>query len=190
MKSNPQATAGSLVCALLAVIAGCHGLSGVEGPETRRSFEFTLLGEEPSGARGVLEVKAELESREKPDQWADVVLVGRIGSIEGETWDPDRAAFVVVDTSYVEPENTHESPQHDADNCPFCRANRKKLFDRTALVELLDSTGQVPPVHAGKLLGVDEGQTVFLQGEGRIDGLGNLAIRATGVFVPAKGAGL
>ena len=190
MKVHQGFAVRATICALLTLLAGCYGSSGVNAPGSGRWPQFPLLEEQPPGSRGVIETKADLEARESPDQWTEIVLVARIGGIEGETWDPDRAAFVVVDLSVVEPEQTHESPQHDADNCPFCRANRKKLLASTALVEIVDSTGQVPPVHAGKLLGVEEGQTIVLQGEGRIDGLGNLAVRATGVFVPAKGAGL
>jgi hypothetical protein len=193
MKVHQQSTIHAILCTLLTLLtllAGCQGSSGVDASGGSRRSEFPLLEEQPSGARGVIEVKSDLESRENPDQWTEIVLAARIGGIEGETWDPDRAAFVVMDSSVVEPEPTHEPTQHDADNCPFCRANRKKLLASTALVEVVDSTGQVPPVHAGKLLGVEEGQAIVLQGQGRIDGLGNLAVRATGVFVPAKGAGL
>lgn len=174
---------------LLATLLGCQGSLGTDTPQAGTAPRFTLLEHEPSESRGVLEVRSDLEVRGTPDQWSEIVLVGRIGSIEGETWDPDRAAFVVVDRSYVEPEQTHDSPQHDADNCPFCRANRKKAFASSALVEILDADGQIPAMHAGRLLGVDEGQTVVLQGQGRIDALGNLAVRATGVYLPREGAG-
>jgi hypothetical protein len=190
MKVHQQATIHALLWTLLTLLAGCHGSSGLDASGGSRLPQFPLLEEQPSGSRGVIDTKADLESRENPDQWTEIVLAARIGGIEGETWDPNRAAFVVIDMSVVEPEQNHESPQHDADNCPFCRANRKKLLASTALVEIVDSTGRVLPVHAGKLLGVEEGQPIVLQGQGRIDGLGNLAVRATGVFLPAKGAGL
>lgn len=174
---------------VLATLLGCQDSPGTDVSQAGSTPQFTLLKEQPSGSRGVLEIRSDLEERETPDQWSEIVLVGRIGSIEGETWDPNRAAFVVLDRSYVEPEMTHDSPQHDADNCPFCRANRKKAFASSALVEILDADGQIPPIHAGRLLGVDEGQTVVLQGQGRIDALGNLAVRATGVYVPREGVG-
>ncbi len=190
MKIHQSSTIHAPLCALLMLLAGCHGSSGVDFSGGGRRPQFPLLEEQPPGSRGVIETKSDLESRENPDQWTEIVLAARIGGIEGETWDPDRAAFGVMDLSRVEPEQTHDSSQHDADNCPFCRANRKKLLASTALVEIVDATGQVPPVHAGKLLGIEEGQAIVLRGEGRIDGLGNLAVRATGVFVPAEGAGL
>ncbi len=174
---------------VLALLLGCQGSLGTDTPQAGTTPPFTLLKEQPSESRGVLEIRSELEERETPDEWTEIVLVGRIGSIEGEIWDPNRAAFVVLDESYVEPDQTHVSPQHDADNCPFCRANRKKAFASSALVEILDADGQIPAMHAGRLLGVDEGQTVVLQGRGRIDALGNLAVRATGVYVPKEGVG-
>jgi hypothetical protein len=173
----------------LFLIAGCSGPWDSESADRGGSVEFTLLDEEPPGARGVLETRTDFEGRENPGDWADVVLVARIGGIEGEIWDPNRAAFMVIDTSYVEPETKDEAPQHDADNCPFCRANKKKLLASTALVQIVDAAGEVPAVHAKKLLQVDEGQTVVLRGQARIDGLGNLAVQASGVFLPGRGAG-
>jgi hypothetical protein len=190
MKNHAWTMTRWTVWVVLAVVSGCQGSPSGDAKLDGNFMQDMLLEDEPPGARGVMDVKSELQNREDPGNWTDVVLVARIGGIEGETWDPKRAAFMVVDQSVVESEATHESPQHDADNCPFCRANRKKLLASTALVQIVDSSGQVPSMHARKLLGVEEGQTIVLQGKGRIDGLGNLAVRATGVFVPGKGAGL
>jgi hypothetical protein len=189
MKVYQKTLCAGLIGTLLATYLGCQGAPGTDMPHAGTAPQFALLEREPANSRGVLEVRSDLEDGAAPDQWSEIVLVGRIGSIEGETWDPNRAAFVIVDQSYVEPEQTHDSPQHDADNCPFCRANRKKAFASSALVEILDADGQIPAMHAGRLLGVDQGQTVVLQGQGRIDALGNLAVRATGVYVPGEGAG-
>jgi hypothetical protein len=130
-----------------------------------------------------MEVKADLENREQPGAWSEVVLLARIGGSDGPTWDPDRAAFTVTDLSLAaEDAQAHESPQHDADSCPFCRARKKKRLAATAIVELVDED-EVPPVDARKLLGVAEGQTVVLRGAARIDELGGLAVQARGVYV-------
>jgi hypothetical protein len=187
MKLQSRTAMWPAVCVI--VLAGCDGSRDRQADLPVEAANFSLLDEEPSGARGVMETKAEFEGRENPGDWAEVVLLARIGGIDGEIWDPDRAAFMVVDTTYVEPEQKDEAPQHDADNCPFCRANKKKLLASTALVQIVDAAGDVPAVHAKRLLQVDVGQTVVLRGEARIDGLGNLAVRATGVFVPGRGAG-
>ena len=77
----------------------------------------------------------------------------------------------------------NETPQHDAEACPFCRAEKKKQLASTALVQVVDAEGQVPAVDARKLLGLEEGQTIVVRGEAQIDGLGNLAVRAAGVYV-------
>jgi hypothetical protein len=142
-----------------------------------------LLKDEPPGARGVLDIRADLESREKPEEAVGVVLVARIGGVEGYTWDPNRAAFTVQDLPAAEHAESEETPQHDAENCPFCRAKKKKLLASTALVQVVDSQGAVPAVDARKLLGLEEGQTIVVRGEAQIDGLGNLAVRAAGVYV-------
>jgi len=142
-----------------------------------------MLTAEPPEARSVLDVKADLEARDRADQWAEVVLLARVGGGEGPTWDPNRAAFTVTDLSLAaEDAQPHASPQHDADSCPFCRANKKKRLAAAAIVELVDERG-VPPVDARKLLGLAEGQTVVLRGVARIDGLGGLAVQARGVYV-------
>jgi hypothetical protein len=175
----------TLVIALL-LTAGCSrspDAGGVGGARSEASRAY-LLAEEPAGARGVLEVKEDLEKRDQPDQWTAVVLLARIGGAEGQTWDPARAAFTMVDLSLVpEAPPSHDAPQHDADGCPFCRAKKNKRLAATAIVEVVDGEGQVPAVDARKLLGLAEGQTVVVRGEARIDGLGNLAVRARGVHL-------
>jgi len=72
---------------------------------------------------------------------------------------------------------------NDADNCPFCRAKKAKLLASTALVQVVDAEGNVPAMDARKLLGLKEGRTIVVRGEAQIDGLGNLAVRAAGIYV-------
>ena len=87
------------------------------------------------------------------------------------------------DLPAAEHAESEETPQHDAENCPFCRAKKKKLLASTALVQVVDAQGSVPAVDARKLLGLEEGQIIVLRGEAQIDGLGNLAVRAARVYV-------
>ena len=131
----------------------------------------------------MLDIRAELEGREKPAEAASVVLVARVGGVEGYTWDPNRAAFTVQDVPAAEHAESEETAQHDAEDCPFCRAKKKKELASTALVQVVDARGSVPAVDARKLLGLEDGQIVVLRGEAQIDGLGNLAVRAAGVYV-------
>lgn len=182
---NRQSLLLGMVVTALFSLGGCRDPSeGVRGDaDASPAATRFLLAEEPPKARNVLEVESELENREQPEQWAEVVLLARIGGGDGPTWDPDRAAFTVTDLSLsLEGAQTHESPQHDADSCPFCRAKKQKRLAATAIVELMDEDG-VPPVDARKLLGLAEGQTVVLLGVARIDGLGGLAVRCRGVYL-------
>ena len=63
----------------------------------------------------MLDIRADLEGREKPEESIGVVLVARVGGVEGFTWDPDRAAFTVQDLSAAEHAKPDEPPQHDAE---------------------------------------------------------------------------
>ncbi len=164
------------------LLAGCARTADHDARTPGGSAAY-LLAEEPQGAKGVLEIRAGLESGGATESAAEVVLVARIGGVEGAIWDPARAAFTVQDLSAVEHADVDEAPQHDADSCPFCRAEKKKKLASTALVEVVDAQGNVPVVDARKLLGLKEGQTVVVRGHAQIDSLGNLAVRAAGVFV-------
>ncbi len=171
------------------LLAGCSRSAIRNAGQADGLAAAFLLKEEPSGARNVLDIRAELEGREKRGGAIPVVLVARIGGVEGATWDPNRAAFTVQDVPAAGPAESDPPAQHDADNCPFCRAKKKQQLASTALVQVVDAQGQVPAVDARKLLGLEEGQTIVVRGEAQIDGLGNLAVRATGVYVRPESSG-
>lgn len=164
------------------LLVGCRPAPPGSGAGTRDAV-IHLLEEEPPGARGVLEIKEDLASRDTPDQWTSVVLVARIGGVEDQTWDPNRAAFVAIDLSSVEEVSQHAATEHNSDQCPFCRAKKKKLLESTALVEIVDANGEVPSVDARTLLGLEQGQDIVVRGEARIDSLGSLAVRAAGIYL-------
>jgi hypothetical protein len=164
------------------LLTGCRPAPPGSGAATRDA-EAHLLEEEPPGARGVLEIKEDLASRDAPDQWTSVVLVARIGGIDGQTWDPNRAAFVAMDLSSIEEASQHAATEHDSNQCPFCQAKKKKLLESTALVEIVDANGEVPSVDAQTLLGLEQGQDIVVRGEARVDRLGGLAVRAAGIYL-------
>ena len=166
----------------LILLVGCAPAPPGNGAATREA-EVQLLKEEPLGARGVLEIKEDLASREAPDQWTSVVLLARIGGIDDQTWDPNRAAFVVIDLSSVEEVSQHAATEHDSDQCPFCREKKRKLLESTAMVEIVDVSGEVPSVDAQTLLGLEQGQDIVVRGEARIDSLGSLTVRAAGIYL-------
>lgn len=169
---------GGVLCLLMA--AGCDfgQTVGALPPEGRA----LLLAEEPAGAQGVLDVKSALEEADDPSQPVDLVLFGTVGGVEGFVWEPDRAVFTVLDSELEDLSHSHGTG-HDADNCPFCRANRKKALESTAQIRMVSAQGQVVGVDARALLGLDEGQTVVVEGQGHIGSLGNLVVEAQGLYV-------
>ena len=181
MELRWDAAVGLVLAGLL--LLGCNRSAVRDAAQADGPAAAYLLKEEPPGVRGVLDIRADLEGREKPEESVSVVLVARVGGAEGYTWDPNRAAFTVQDLSAAEHAKPDGTPQHDAEACPFCRAEKKKQLASTALVQVVDAQGKVPSVDARKLLGLEEGQTVVVRGEAQIDGLGNLAVRAAGVYV-------
>ena len=173
----------------LAALTSCQRADVGGNAQADAAGAIYLLNEEPPGARGVLDIRADLEASETPEAPVDVTLVAHVGGVEGLTWDPARAAFLVLDLASVENAEPQEEHQHDADNCPFCRAKKKKLLASTALVQIVDPEGNVPAMDARKLLGLKEGQTVVVRGAAKIDALGNLAVRAAGIYVRPAVAG-
>ncbi len=186
MKIMHPIPAGLVAALLLTVLgAGCQNsgrpVRGVPSPEG----EQYLLDTEPPGAKSVADVRALLEGQ--PAQ-SEVVIVGRISGLSQPTWDPERAAFMVADESlsaaHEAAEDEHDrTPQHDAEHCPYCRDQRKKELAGLALVEVIDRDDCVPPVDARDLLGLRDGQTVVIRGEGGIDSLGALVVRTREIYV-------
>jgi hypothetical protein len=177
--------AWSLPAVLAGMLLSCPGCQPTSdrGAAADGDGQAWLLSDEPPAARGILEIKDELTGGETPDQWTEVVLLARVGGVGEHTWDPERAAFTVLDLSAVDDVSQHKSSDHDADQCPFCRAKERKLLECTAVVEIVDAAGQVPAVDARQLLGLKEGQDIVVRGRARIDSLGGLSVQADGVFV-------
>lgn len=164
---------------------GCQVASSTSVAAPEVDGKKYLLAAEPADARSVTEVRDALAASDTP---LETVVVGRVGGLSQPTWDPQRAAFMMADLSLVEPAEsdsaTHaEAPVHDADNCPFCRARKKKELAGLALVQIVDASGRVPAVDARQLLGLSEGDTIVVRGQARLDKLGALVVRSSGVYV-------
>ena len=164
-------------------LVGCHSTApGTSGGAA--GGEKYLLATEPSPAQSVVETRGALEGKSAAQE---VVLVGRIDGLSQPTWDPQRAAFMLADLSLeAKPETGEahdETPKHDAENCPFCKAKTKKELSGLAMIEVIDEQDAVVPVDARKLLGLKSGQVVVVRGQGQVDDLGNLVVRASGLFV-------
>jgi hypothetical protein len=181
-----RTTLAAAVTVLLSVSGGgCQVSSSPSAATPEVDGQMYLLADEPADARAVTEVRDALAASGTPDE---VVIIGRVGGLSQPTWDPEQAAFMIADLSLSEPEAedsaTHPDAQvHDADNCPFCRAKKKKVLAGLALVQIVDGGGQVPAVDARQLLGLSEGDTIVVAGRAHIDKLGALVVRSSGIFV-------
>jgi hypothetical protein len=158
---------------------------GEKFSEEKYSGEKYRLASEPTAAQSIVEARGALEGQSSAQ---DVVLVGRIDGLSQPTWDPQRAAFMLADLSLKAKADSgdeahDETPKHDAENCPFCKAKTKKELAGLAMVEVVDEQGTVPKVDARELLGLKDGQVVVVRGQGQVDDLGNMVVRASGLFV-------
>ncbi|MHB8864809.1 MAG: hypothetical protein ACYC6N_20570 [Pirellulaceae bacterium] len=170
---------------LLFLGSGCQKTADPDGGGPNAAGAAYLLNAEPEAAQSVVDARALLEEKKEP--W-DIVVVGRIDGLGQPTWDPERAAFMIADLSLAPEKGNQqaehdETPQHDADNCPFCKVKKKKELAGLALIQVVDSSGTTLAVDARQLLGLSEGQIVVVRGEGQVDSLGTLVVRARGIYV-------
>jgi hypothetical protein len=158
--------------------------------ELRQQF---LVATEPSGALTLTELATQL-GVVKPDEEAavdqtdlaspansaqSVVVVGRIFAGDMEPWDTGKASFLIAEL----PDEGH-GEGHDADNCPFCK--RKAAKAPTAIVQFVDATGQVIPIDARKLFGVDKKDVVVIRGQAAPGELTAMVVTATDMHVRSK----
>jgi hypothetical protein len=161
-----------VVLAGLALVWGCSLGAGGSAQLAEEGKQF-LLAEEPAGAIGILDF------REAPPAEPEVALLGRIGGVK-TTWSTESAEFLITDPAH-EPEAAGKHVCTD-DNCPFCKG-KQKLDSAEAIVMLTDAGGRVPAVDARRLLPLAEGQLVVVRGKAEINPIGQLVVRASGVYV-------
>jgi hypothetical protein len=152
-------------CILL--LAGCTQQTEISAEGKR-----FVLAEEPAGVQGILDY------RESKPEAGEVSLIGRVG-LDNLKWSNQSAMFVITD-----PSEALESGQHVCtdDNCPFCKAKGGGHPSR-AIVMLIGEDGQVPAVAAKKLLPLEEGQTVVVNGRAEINEQGELVLHAKGLYL-------
>lgn len=150
------------------VLSGCAEPS-VSAPTAAISTKF-VLASEPAGAVDVLDVK------EKSEDGQHVVVAGRLGG-GLDSWIDGRAAFLLVDAR-IEPACA------DGDICALgCPGCTKEMMEASTMVKFLGEDGNVVPVDARQLLGVQDGQHVVVEGVASRDLTGNVFIAAQGVFI-------
>src|SRR2546430_200188 len=150
-----------------ALLAGCS-----RGPQHAAAGRRFLLPEEPAGAIGIIDYH---ESEAKA---TEVTLVGQIG-FKNLKWSTQSAMFLLIDPTEAIEAGGHVC--HD-ENCPFCKGKKGALQSR-AIVMLIGSDGQVPPIDARKLLPLAAGQTAVVSGQAETDEAGQLVVHARGIYL-------
>lgn len=131
-----------------------------------------LLTSEPSGVVSVEEARKAAESTPE-------VVVAGVVDLDEQASKNGKAVFVI---SEMPPDwESHNSPGHDAANCPFCK--RRRAEAPTAVVQFLGSDGKVLSYDAGKLLGLKNHQAVVVRGRAQISDLDLLLVNAEGIYV-------
>ena len=206
-RNLPRLLAASMLVCLVAI--GCR--SEQVDPKTAELRQQFLVATEPAGAVTLTELATQLgvikpddgstverdTATEPPDETVagetvaepapdstppvaeSVVIVGRIFAGDMEPWDTGKASFLIAEL----PDEGH-GEGHDADNCPFCK--RKAAKAPTAIVQFVDSAGQVIPIDARKLFGVDKKDVVVIRGQATAGELRAMVVTATDMHIRGK----
>ena len=164
---------GSHALLLLVIVGSFTGCGGAEDRHIATLRKKLLLGEEPVTATSIAEAKKNIADQ------PEVVLVGRIGAGDDDPFVNGKAAFVVSDIPAHG--HTHGAGQ-TADDCPFCKHRAAQAA--WAAVQFVDEQGQVVPVDARTLFGLDKGSVVVVRGRGQVTGeLSLFSVTANGIHI-------
>ncbi|MCH7728510.1 MAG: hypothetical protein IH991_18820 [Planctomycetes bacterium] len=155
--------------AVLLLVIGCGKEEGSESGQPSSAGAQFLLAEEPAGAVSVIAARKQIK---KEDAETELVIVGQISP---EPWSKTHAIFTIADPSLA----THK--HDDGEECHFCA--KSKLASGVAVVKIVAANDEVVKTDARKLLGLSESQVVVARGRAKYDDLGNLVVRATGIFI-------
>lgn len=165
--------AGGLLA--VALLAGCKPTNNTtpaaSGTPSAEGVKY-VLNAEPEAAQAVA------AARKNANDAEEVVVVGRIGG-STDPWNEGLAAFTIVDSSL---KACNEIPG-DACRTPWDYCCETNLKDSTALVKVVDDSGNTVKSDARALLAVKELDTVVVRGKAQRDEAGNLTILANGVHV-------
>lgn len=139
---------GALACSIgLPSIIGC-------GRSPSRAFQEVrsqvLLKELPQDVSSLAEAYAAFEEGKQ------VTVVGRIFALAGSPFDPKTAAFNLIELP--KPGHKHDDPG----DCPFCKRDMENAA--TAVIQIVNSAGEVLTPSAEKLLGLSKNQDVVIVG--------------------------
>src|ERR1019366_2624954 len=120
-----------------------------------------------------------IQVREQAKEGDAVVIVGRVGGSR-EPCVKGRAAFTIVDPSYLSCDENGETCETPWD---YCHATKEEMTRATAMIKFVDAQGKTLPNDSKDFLGIEPLQTVVVQGRAKRDETGNLTVLAEGIFI-------
>lgn len=128
-----------------------------------------LLDKEPAGVKGVIEV------RKNGRDGDEVVVAGQVGGT-AKPFTQDRAMFHIADTS-LKPTEGCATPWD------FCEYPKPEVAAARLSVKFADGAGKTIATDARELFGLRELTAVVVKGTLGRDGVGNVFVTATGMYV-------
>ena len=172
---------GNFQCCLLLIVLNfvvtmVSGCGEQLPPEVVAIRSGLLLEEEPTGAITI--EQARQLAAETPEE---MVLIVRVGNRNVTNWSASDEATFFVSEGF--PDSDYNiGPDHDPSTCPFCKWKWKEE-DSLAILEVVDESGATVPFPAEQIFGFQPEDFVVVTGEGRVDDVGTLNVRVSGIYI-------
>jgi len=161
-----------VVAVLAVMVAGCTSKTSTSAGGDAEASQY-LLSERPADAKEVADVVKTASDND------EVTIVGRIGG-SVNPWVDEVAAFDIVDPSLT------PCSEREGDNCPtpwdYC-CDLNELKASTAMIKVVDASGQPVEKDARKLFGVKELQTVVAHGKVQKNEDGRFVVLADRIYI-------
>lgn len=143
--------------------------SGNENPSASAEGKQFLLGSEPAGAKGVIDLRKQSKDGD------EVVVIGRVGG-STKPFTDGRSSFLIVDPSLKATEGC-DTPWD------FCELPNKEVAAARLNVKFVGPEGKTLQVGAKEMFGIKELSTVVVKGKVSRDDKDNVSVVASGIFV-------
>jgi len=164
-----------VACSLLAFCAGCGNPWNGDNTQLRATRSKFLTVTEPTGGAALTEIRKALDPNQR------VVVIGRIGVPDHESWIAGKAAFAIRDAAGEKP-GDHGGKGHDPASCPFCKRKASQP-DSTAFVQFIDERGEIIGIDARELFELTDNQRVVAQGKAALVGPDTLVVTAEKLYL-------
>jgi hypothetical protein len=164
-----------VACALMVSCFGCGNPWSGANAQLRATRSKFLAATEPTGGTPLTEIRKALDPNQR------VVVIGRIGIPDQESWIAGKAAFAIRDAANEKP-GDHGGKKHDPASCPFCKRKASQP-DSTAFVQFIDERGEIIGIDARELFELTDNQRVVVQGQAALVGPDTLVITAEKLYL-------